>query len=148
MLNWLTRYVPAAVAVLHDSGSILDVGCGPHGLACLAPDVPFVGADVAFDGAPAASMVAVVLDPGPLLPFADATFDTVLCLDVLEHVPADERAPFVAELARVAARRVVLACPTDAAQPLDDLLRARLDPQPGWLAEHGECGLPTEREVA
>ncbi len=148
MLNWLTRYVPAAAAVLDDAGSILDVGCGPHGLACLTDDVPFTGADVAFPGAPAPSMVPVVLDPGPLLPFPDAAFDTVLCLDVLEHVPPAERAPFLAELARVAARRVVLACPTDAAQPLDDLLRARLgEPLPGWLVEHGECGLPATAEL-
>ena len=148
MLNWLTRYVPAAAAVLDDAGSILDVGCGPHGLACLAPDVPFVGADVAFPVQPAPSMVPVVLDPGPLLPFPDAAFDTVLCLDVLEHLPPAERAPLLAELARVAARRVVLACPSDAARPLDDLLRARLgEPLPGWLAEHGECGLPTAAEL-
>ena len=109
MLNWLTRYVPAAAAVLDDAGSILDVGCGPHGLACLAPDVPFTGADVTFNGVTAPSMVPVVLELGPLLPFPDASFDTVLCLDVLEHVPPGERKPFVAELARVSARRVVLA---------------------------------------
>ena len=149
MLNWLTRYTPAALATLHDAGSILDVGCGPHGLACIAPDVPFVGADVAFEGEPAPSMVPVVLEPGPELPFPDDAFDTVLCLDVLEHVPPAQRAPFLRELARVAARRVVLACPTAAAQPLDDLLRRRLGtPQPAWLVEHGECGLPTDAELA
>lgn len=149
MLNWLTRYTPAALATLHDAGSILDVGCGPHGLACIAPDVPFVGADVAFDGAPAPSMVAVTLEPGPLLPFPDDAFDTVLCLDVLEHIPPAQRAPFLREIARVAARRVVLACPTEGAQPLDDLLRARLGaPQPSWLVEHGACGLPTHAELA
>ena len=148
MLNWLTRYAPAAAAVLDDAGSILDVGCGPHGLACIAPDVPFVGADVAFAGSPAPSMVPVVLAPGPDLPFPDAAFDTVLCLDVLEHVPPADRAPFLHELARVAARRVVLACPTDAAQPLDDLLRARLGrPLPDWLQEHGACGLPSDVEL-
>jgi hypothetical protein len=148
MLNWLTRYAPAAAAVLDDAGSILDVGCGPHGLACIAPEVPFVGADVAFPGEPARSMVPVMLAPGPELPFPDGAFDTVLCLDVLEHVPPADRAPFLHELARVAARRVVLACPTDAAQPLDDLLRARLGrPLPDWLEEHGACGLPSDAEL-
>jgi SAM-dependent methyltransferase len=148
MLNWLTRYVPAASAVLDDAGSILDVGCGPHGLACLAPDVPFVGADIAFPGTPAPSMVPVVLEPGPLLPFPDGAFDTVLCLDVLEHVPSAERAPLLAELARVAARRIVLACPSESAQPLDNLLRERLgEPLPDWLVEHDERGLPTHAEL-
>src|SRR6476659_4844077 len=103
MLNWLTRYTPAALAVLDDVGSILDVGCGPHGLACIAPEVPFVGADVAFERAPAPPIVAVTLRPGPLLPFPDDPFDTVLCLDVLEHIARPERAPFLHELARVAA---------------------------------------------
>jgi SAM-dependent methyltransferase len=146
VLSRLARYAPAA-AVLADAGSILDVGCGPHGLACLAPDVPFVGADVAFAGGePAASMVPVVLGPGPLLPFPDAAFDTVLCLDVLEHVWAADRAAFIAELARVAARRIVLACPSDAAQPLDDLLHARLDaPAADWLVEHDDGELATLR---
>lgn len=148
MLNWLTRYVPAAAAVLDDAGSILDVGCGPHGLACLAPDVPFTGADVAFNGVTAPSMVPVVLELGPLLPFPDASFHTVLCLDVLEHVPPGERKPFIAELARVSARRVVLACPSAAAQGLDDLLRSRMGrPYPSWLVEHGDCGLPTDAEL-
>ena len=148
MLNWLTRYAPAAAAALDDAGSILDVGCGPHGLACIAPGVPFVGADVTFHGTPAEGMVAVVLEPGPELPFPDDAFDTVLCLDVLEHVPPDQRAPFLHELARVAARRVVLACPTEDAQPLDDLLRARLGrPLPDWLVEHGDCGLPRHDEL-
>ncbi|MGI9098078.1 MAG: glycosyltransferase [Solirubrobacteraceae bacterium] len=148
MLSRLARYAPVA-AVLDDADSILDVGCGPHGLACLAPDVPFVGADVAFaGGGPAPSMVPVVLGPGPLLPFPDAAFDTVLCLDVLEHVWAADRVAFIAELARVAARRIVLACPSDAAQPLDDLLHARLDaPPPDWLVEHDECARPAHVEL-
>ena len=51
MLNWLARYAPAGAMLLEDgraTGSILDVGCGPHGLACAHPDVPFVGLDVEF----------------------------------------------------------------------------------------------------
>jgi SAM-dependent methyltransferase len=138
VLSRLARYAPAA-AVLDDAGSILDVGCGSEGLACLAPGVPFAGADISFAGEPALSLVPVLLAPGPLLPFSDAAFDTVLCLDVLEHVWAADRVAFLAELARVAARRIVLACPRDAAQPLDDLLRGRLDAlPPDWLDEGDE----------
>jgi hypothetical protein len=151
MLNWLTRYAPA-VSVLTETEpeSVLDVGCGPHGLACAIPGYPFVGLDVSFPGTVADSMLAVRAEPGPL-PFGDAAFDTVLSLDVLEHVPRPDRASFVAELARVAARRVVLVCPTDAAAGLDALVSKRVTvggrPEPEWLAEHREYGLPTQDEV-
>ena len=93
-------------------------------------------------------MVGVRSRPGPL-PFADGAFGTVLCLDVLEHVPGPERAGFVAELARVAAERVVLACPSDEAQGIDDFLRVLVggNTMPAWLAEHYECGLPTAVEI-
>jgi hypothetical protein len=95
-------------------------------------------------------MVAYEAEPGPL-PFADASFDTVICLDALEHIPPGDRTAFVAELARVTAGRLLLACPTDAAQPLDDLMRRHFAelgaPEPSWLGEHAECGLPPAAEV-
>jgi len=86
------------------------------------------------------------------LPFADAAFGSVLCLDVLEHVPPADRADFVAELARIAAHRVVVACPSSEMAPIDDLVRHLFvgsgQPVPGWLSEHDEHGLPTPEEIA
>jgi len=151
MLNWLARYAPLRDLLIDDDGrartSVLDVGCGPHGLACAFPEVPFVGTDVLFPSPVAPSMVGVRSRPGPL-PFADASFGTVLCLDVLEHIPGPDRAGFVAELTRVAAKRVILACPSDEAQVVDDFVRSLTgDPMPDWLAEHYECGLPTPDEI-
>lgn len=152
MLNWLARYAPLRDVLLDGDGrprsSVLDVGCGPHGLSCAFPDVPFAGTDVLFPHAVAPTMVAVRSRPGPL-PFADGAFGTVLCLDVLEHVPRADRAGFVDELARVAAERVILGCPSSETQPVDDFLRAVLgDPPPTWLAEHDACGLPEPAEIA
>jgi hypothetical protein len=151
MLNWLARYAPLRELLIDDSGSprssVLDVGCGPHGLACAFPEVPFVGTDVLFPSSVVPTMVGVRSRPGPL-PFADGSFGTVLCLDVLEHIPAPDRAGFVVELTRVAAERVVLACPSDEAQVVDDFVRSLTgDPMPDWLAEHYECGLPTPDEI-
>lgn len=156
MLNWLTRYAPVAAELHFDEDgrlleSVLDVGCGPHGLSTAAPGAAFVGVDVEFPGPVAGGMVALRVDPGAL-PFEDAAFDSVVCLDVLEHVPPADRAGLVAELARVAARRVLLACPSDEGAWIDDLLRttyaSRGIPAPAWLGEHDQHGLPTATEIA
>jgi SAM-dependent methyltransferase len=153
MLNWLTRYAPAMAALeeLGELGSILDVGCGQHGLACVRPDLPFVGLEIEFAGPPAPTMVPFQFAPGPL-PFKDSSFDTVLCLDALEHVPRPDREGFVQDLARVAARRLLVACPSTAAQPMDELLYRSFQQRgiatPSWLAEHFEHQLPTSEEIA
>jgi SAM-dependent methyltransferase len=156
MLNWLTRYAPLTAELeLDESGtlreSVLDVGCGPYGLSIVAPEATFVGVEVVFEEPVAPGMVAIRYDPGPL-PFEDSAFDTVISLDVLEHVPPDARAGFVAELVRVCARRVFLACPSDEAvwaeQVLKQVYAAQGIPLPVWLDEHDEHGLPTAAEIA
>ena len=156
MLNWLTRYAPLTAELeLDESGalreSVLDVGCGPYGLSIVAPEATFVGVEVVFEAPVAPGMVAIRYDPGPL-PFQDRAFDTVISLDVLEHVPPEARAGFVAELVRVCARRVCLACPSDEAVWAEEVLKQVYAAQgvdlPGWLNEHDEHGLPTAAEIA
>ena len=155
MLNWITRYAPVAALVLDEAGrldgSLLDVGSGSVGFACVGGAEPFVGIDIEFWGPPAPSMFAVRSRPGRL-PFVDAAFDTVISLDALEHVPPDERTGFVAEIGRVAARRVIVACPCDEAAALDEMMRRmyrrRGESAPDWLDEHAEHGLPTRRAIA
>lgn len=73
-------------------GRILDLGCGTGGtLPHLAP----FGAAVGLDPAPEAAKycrsrgVPLVVGSGLELPFADASCDTVLAMDVIEHVPDD-----------------------------------------------------------
>ena len=126
MLTWLARYAPLRdVLLVADGGtrgSLLDVGSGHTGVACLGAGAPFVGVDVQFTDAVAPSMLALRVAPGPL-PFADAAFDTVVSVDALEHVPPPDRAAFVGEIARCAARRAVIACPSDEAAGIDALLR-------------------------
>jgi len=86
------------------------------------------------------------------LPFPDRAFDAVLSLDLLEHLPLRSRAPAVAEMLRVADRRVVLGCPV--AEGWDGWERALLAAYralgravPGWLREHRERGLPRRGEL-
>lgn len=82
-------------------GSLLDVGCGemPY-RSCLPPDLSYTGIDV-----PQASAFgmrrsdAIVRFDGASIPFGDASFDTILCTEVLEHTAEPEA--LIAEMHRV-----------------------------------------------
>jgi SAM-dependent methyltransferase len=87
--NWLARQAPLV------TGRLLDLGCGNQ------PFQPWYGPMVkevvAADAVPGPGVE--VVDLGAPLPYADGSFDTVLCTQVLEHVPDAELA--MAEIARV-----------------------------------------------
>lgn len=150
----MARYAPVKTVLDRlggaDSLSILDVGCGPVGLSCVAPTARFAGCDVAFPTTPPSTMVAVQTTPGSL-PFLDRSFDVVVCLDVLEHIPPDDRRAFVADVARVAAGQVLIAAPSDECLWIDDYMRSEYElhghGRPDWLNEHIEFGLPTVAEI-
>jgi 2-polyprenyl-3-methyl-5-hydroxy-6-metoxy-1,4-benzoquinol methylase len=57
------------------------------------------------------------------LPFADDTFDLVLCIEVLEHLPSPEQA--LREIARVASGAVVLSVPWEPVWRLGNMARGR-----------------------
>ena len=79
---------------------VLDVGSGPESLtqAFLPSGFDVTAGDVDDFG----NAAIVQLGRGASLPFLDAAFDAVVCMDVLEHIPQADRARFLAELARVA----------------------------------------------
>lgn len=49
----------------------------------------------------------IVLYDGNKIPFDDNYFDLVICNSVIEHVPPEDRIPFVEELNRVSSRYIV-----------------------------------------
>ena len=105
MMRGLARNVRAALVLA--GGDVLDLGCGrkPY-RPWLAPHVSYIGVDVDPRGSD-----PDVVGLGTAIPFRDACFDTVLCLEVIEHVPD----PFGAlhEIARVlrAGGRLILSTP-------------------------------------
>lgn len=70
-------------------GKVLDVGCGtkPYEKTWFADAESYIGADFVTERS-TPDVVASAMD----LPFPDETFDTVVCTEVLEHVPDPLRA--------------------------------------------------------
>ena len=144
-LNWLMRYQPV-VRLLDDlaDGSVLDVGSGWHGLTAYRAGT-IVQTDLAFLGEPSQHVVRPVLVAATAerLPFADASFDYAVSLDMFEHLPSGIREPSVQELCRVSRKGVIVVFPVGRpAQAVDTVLyhalRFRRRGVPDWLTEHRE----------
>lgn len=79
-------------------GDVLDVGCGSRPYESLVRARRYVGLEIDSPDARARARADVYYDGGAF-PFESASFDGVLCNQVLEHVFTPDA--FVAELARV-----------------------------------------------
>jgi len=92
---------------------LIDVGCGlgSYGRGLLADGYDWLGVEI--DPADCAELARLGLPhrqvDGRTLPFADASFDAALCLEVLEHV--DEPRAFLREVRRVAPRQLIVSVP-------------------------------------
>ena len=141
MLNRWIRYFP--IKDLLDAAEaepILEVGSGNLGLGEFIAR-PFVGCDVLFDRNLILPTLSPVCASGTRLPFRDASFNTVLCLDTMEHVPQAARRAFTEELLRVARKVLIIGAPMgDAAAEADRKLHQhymkRNVKEPSWLTEH------------
>lgn len=152
LMDMAVRYWPIAGYLrsrLDPADAILDVGSGPVGISPYLRN-PVIGADLRFPG-PRGRLRPCRADI-TRLPFADAAFPGVICVDTLEHLPVEIRAAAVAEIVRCARRFAVVACPCGAESEaydrrLDAYLRARTGDGDRFLDEHLELGLPRVEEI-
>jgi glycosyltransferase involved in cell wall biosynthesis/SAM-dependent methyltransferase len=125
---------------------LLDVGAGPARLVeAFGPAwLEVVRTDVTTFG----DSSIIQMAPDGSLPFPDRSFDIVLAMDVLEHVPEDRRASLVGECQRVAARALILGGPVDsrevvaAERAFAEFARTVSGRELAFLAEHAQFGLP------
>lgn len=133
-----------------DRPSILDVGSGDTSFTR-----EFLGDGYAITRSDTEALDAadiVRLAPGAPLPFPDRSFDLVVSMDVLEHVPAIHRPKFLSEVARVARHACIIACPNgipevaEAEKRFAALHHALFGPH-RFMDEHREYGLPAPQSV-
>jgi hypothetical protein len=101
--TWMQQHYWAAFC-----GNTLEFG---GGTLLPRPSADYCTIDLSFEAARRAHQrgIAALVADGVEAPFANQTFDTVACYDVLEHVIRP--AAFLAEMCRVTRRRVVIAGP-------------------------------------
>lgn len=139
----------ATLATLYrdiDADTVLEVGCGEgkladHLLRAGRRPTRFVATDISL------ARRAPTLDPllefqeasAYELPFADASFDLVVCCEVMEHLSDPARA--LQEIARVARRRVLLSTPWEPVWRAMNLARGKyvreLGNTPGHIQHFG-----------
>jgi GT2 family glycosyltransferase len=95
----------------------------------------------------------VEITPGEPYPFDDRAFDYTVALEVLEHIPATDRAFALGEWARLSREAVFFSCPNgkhvermERRADRDYRQRHGGTAHP-WLEEHERFGSPTPREV-
>lgn len=92
--------------------------------------------------------LSAVQSSGAALPFADRSFDVVLTVDTLEHIPPADRQAFLAEMIRVTKHFVLITGPfsspinDEAERLLDDYIYTVTGQRHYYLAEHLKFGLP------
>jgi SAM-dependent methyltransferase len=97
--------------------SVCDVGCGTGAVLrnvrthSHAPLVRMVGVDLVEPDQPIGHSIEFVCGWVEDLPFADKSFDTVICTHVIEHILNYRRA--IEELRRVTRRRLIIVVPRE-----------------------------------
>ena len=96
----VTKYLRPALSRIQ--GAVLDVGAGESPWRCWLPKgTHYQGIDIHNSGqfGMTTQLKDVVYYDGTLMPFGDACFDTVMCIEVLEHAPVPDL--MVSEISRV-----------------------------------------------
>jgi hypothetical protein len=149
-MDELIRYIPAMKRV-GAYASVLEIGSGLTGICSYvnrridAID-PLLGAGVSH---PRLAPVGTdFFDNG----LADGSYDLVLAIDFLEHVPRDQRERALREMLRIARRALLIGFPCgEGARRVDGRWHSefarRGETPPDWLDEHVRFGIPEREEV-
>ncbi|MCI0413975.1 glycosyltransferase [bacterium] len=127
--------------------NILEVGAAFSPLRQLLPGYPIINLDVVT------ADHITVRGSGLHLPFPDQSFEIVASIDVLEHLPERERAPFIQQLQRVSRNAVILAFPMKTAltnqadQTFSQAIQKLTGNTSSYVAEHIEHQLPDRQEI-
>ena len=142
------RYIPVA-SFLHKkkADSVLEVGSGATGITPYYKHAVTAVDPVLSEGY--VPLITALEGSAQALPVKDSSFDAVISLDMLEHIPVADRAKTINEMVRTSRRLVVLGVPSGKTSEQQDLWvdsyyrEIRHEPY-HFILEHVELGLPTD----
>jgi hypothetical protein len=143
------RYLPIVDALKKQtkpSDKILEVGSEISGITTYYPRL-VTGLDQGFDYKRQNKYLKPVEGSAVAMPFKDKSFDYVISVDCIEHIPPKLRAKAVGEMLRVASKQIYLTFPVGQhSQSIDKMLDEYFYQKNGehftYLTEHVENGLP------
>ena len=145
----LQRYLPF---IPHLEGEILDVGGGVGNLYDLSGKKITVF-DINEDELEISRKkgLETIKGDGAKLPFKDNSFDTVISVATLEHIPKNNRSRFLEELKRVSKKKILLYTPYgNKGEEFDKKLynfRKKIGREDKWTLEHIKNGLPSLEDI-
>ncbi len=112
---------------------------------------PITGVDVNFDG-PQTDLLTKIKADATRIPLPDKSFDVVIMIDVLEHVPQPIRSKIIKEGLRLAKKLLVVAAPEgNEAKQEDSYLasyyRKIFGRNFSYYDEHIKYGIPTQNWI-
>ena len=128
--------------------TILEVGSGSKGITRFLKQ-PVTGIDVVFQEHKNEHLKEVLIRPGQEYPFEDKTFDIVIAVDVVEHIPRKERGKALKEMRRISKRYVMITCPF-ALTRWDKRVLEKWPKQSATyqnIKEHADAGIPKPEEI-
>ena len=147
------RYLPVVKEIkkagLSDS-KILEIGPGSLGI------IPYLrreidGIDVDFSG-PKTNLLNKIRGKADQLPFKKNSYDVCISVDVLEHLPSQNREKAIYEMLRVAKKMAIIVVPTGIYSERQDKQIKKIwdkmfNEDNQFLKEHLKYGLPQPEEI-
>ena len=157
IFHQIERYYVASQVIGYLRGDrkccrILEVGAGRHSnLLQLLPQDNILFTDILYTEEDLRNSRFIYAD-ATQLPFEDKSFDFVIGLDVLEHIPAEKRTYMIKEAFRVAKIGAFLSFPhasvhSSVGDECVSIYRQFQKEPPIWLHEHDEMGLPLFEDI-
>ncbi len=114
MLDVVVRYSPIVRSIKKEhlkTKIVLEVGGGGEGIGYYLPDYQIVDCDINFSKTVLPNVKQVKYNGGKL-PFPESSYDILVSVDVIEHIPSNiKRRKIINEMLRVARKKVIIAVP-------------------------------------